>query len=215
MQRGNLIVFEGVDGSGTTTQAELLRARFARVGLPAHVTAQPSSGPVGTLIRQVLSRRLVSIGGKAPGWATMSLLFAADRQDQQENEIEPNLREGVNVICDRYVHSSVIYQGLSATGKDVRGWIHEVNRHIRKPDVVFYMRVAAAEALKRRAARNGRMEIFDDTDFQATLVSEYDRIEEFFPGSRIITIDASGTMEEIADEVWTVVEEMRAQGAPE
>ena len=84
MPRGHLIVLEGVDGAGTTTQAERLREAFVRRGLPAHVTAQPSQGPVGMLIRQVLSGRLVQNGAKPPSWATMALLFAADRQDHQE-----------------------------------------------------------------------------------------------------------------------------------
>lgn len=215
MQRGHLIVFEGVDGSGTTTQASMLRGRFAGTGLPAHVTAQPSGGPVGTLIRQVLSGRLVTIGGKAPGWATMSLLFAADRQDLQENEIEPNLREGVNVICDRYVHSSVIYQGLSSSSRNVMPWIHEINRHIREPDIVIYLQVNPEEAMRRRTARSGRMEIFDDAEFQTKLIEEYDRMEELFPESNILTIDGTLPVEEINDRVWAEIEKLRAKGAPE
>ncbi len=214
MQRGHLIVFEGVDGSGTTTQAKQLMKKFAAAGLPAHTTAQPSSGPVGTLIRQVLSGRLVTIGGKAPGWATMSLLFAADRQDLQENEIEPNLREGVNVICDRYVHSSVIYQGLSS-GEDVTQWIMEINKHIRQPDVVFYLNVSPEESFRRRQERSGPMEIFDDANFQEGLIRRYNEMEKIFPDSRIVSIDASWSIDAITDQVWKRVEEIRAEGAPE
>ena len=88
MQRGNLIVFEGIDGAGTTTQAEELRRRFTQRGLPATVMAQPSGGPVGMLIRQVLKGRLVTLGNKPPGWITMSLLFAADRQGMPDYDFE-------------------------------------------------------------------------------------------------------------------------------
>ncbi len=126
MIRGNFIVLEGIDGSGTTTQAEQIKKEFTDMGLPAHVTAEPTTGPVGAMIRQVLSGRLVTrIGSSAspPGWTTMALLFAADRQDHLESEIEPNLRDGVNVICDRYLYSSVIYQSVSSNKPNSIEWL--------------------------------------------------------------------------------------------
>ena len=144
MIRGNFIVLEGIDGSGTTTQAQEIKKRFNDLGLPAHVTAEPSSGPIGALIRQILTGRLVTrspSGVSQPRWTTMALLFGADRQDHLESEIEPNLRDGVTIICDRYVYSSVLYQSVSANDDSVSKWISEVNRYARNPDLVLNLNV--------------------------------------------------------------------------
>lgn len=214
MSRGHLIVFEGIDGSGTTTQVEELRKRFVELGLPVHTTAQPSRGPVGMLIRQVLSGRLVLRGSKPLSWATMALLFAADRQDHQEAEIGPNLRDGVNVVCDRYVPSSVIYQSATADWDEASDWILELNRHIRKPDLLFYIRVDPSVAARRRERRAGGVEIFDDPHLQRQLVEQYDQLEQLIPGLRTVTLDGSRAVAEIAEEAWCSVEQLRAEGAP-
>jgi dTMP kinase len=214
MARGHLIVFEGVDGAGTTTQAQALKRAFVARGLPAHVTAQPSSGPVGMLIRQVLAGRLVVSGSQAPGWATMALLFAADRQDHQEAEIEPNLRDGVTVICDRYLYSSVVYQSLSAARPEVVTWIQEINARIRRPDLVLFLKVGARDAALRREQRSGRAELYDDAGFQARLVERYGDLPALFPEHPIIALDGAKPVETIAAEAWAKVEALRAKGAP-
>ncbi len=214
MSRGHLIVFEGVDGAGTTTQAQALKRAFVARGLPAHVTAQPSSGPVGALIRQVLTGRMVVHGTKAPGWATMALLFAADRQDHQEAEIEPNLHDGVNVICDRYLYSSVIYQSLSAARPEAVDWIKEINSHVRRPDLVLFLKVAARDAAVRREQRSGRVELYEDAEFQARLVERYADLTALFPDHPIATVDGTKSVETIAAEAWARVEALRAKGAP-
>jgi len=214
MSRGHLIVFEGIDGAGTTTQVEEMRKRFLGLGLPVHTTAQPSRGPIGMLIRQVLAGRLVLRGSKPLSWATMSLLFAADRQDHQEAEIGPNLRDGVNVVCDRYVPSSVIYQSATADWDEAAEWILELNRHIRQPDILFYLEVDPKEAARRRERRSGGAEIFDDPRLQALLVEQYDQLGELMPDLPVVTIDGSRAVDEIAGEAWKHVEELRAKGAP-
>jgi dTMP kinase len=214
MSRGHLIVFEGIDGSGTTTQVEEMRKRFVELGLPVHTTAQPSRGPIGVLIRQVLAGRLVLRGSKPLSWATMSLLFAADRQDHQEAEIGPNLRDGVNVVCDRYVPSSVIYQSATADWDEAPDWIMELNRHIRQPDLLFHLRVDPTEAAKRRECRAGGDEIYDDQQLQARLVELYDQLDRLLPDLPLVTLDGSRPVDEIAAEAWDHVEELRAKGAP-
>ena len=94
MSTGRFIVLEGIDGAGTTTQTSLLAARLRRDGVHVRTTREPSDGPVGTVIRQILAGRIVGAGGRAPGWATMALLFAADRMDHVESEIEPFVSAG-------------------------------------------------------------------------------------------------------------------------
>ncbi|MBN2529534.1 MAG: dTMP kinase [Deltaproteobacteria bacterium] len=204
MSKAKLIVFEGVDGSGTTTQVARLQQRLVKENIPACKTAQPSERPTGKMIREILAGRLI----QNPGFATMSLLFAADRQDQQESEILPCLYRGESVICDRYVHSSVIYQSLSAQDPSIRTWIKEVNRHIMVPHQVIYLRIDAKTAAQRRAERGGDEEIFDKMPFQQRLVDTYDSIQRIFPNHRIATIDATQSIEQIEEEVWGVVEPM-------
>jgi dTMP kinase len=217
MIRGHFIVLEGIDGSGTTTQAGALAKKFALEKLPALVTAEPSSGPIGSLIRQILGGRLVvqSIQGLVPpSWKSMALLFAADRQDHIESEISPNLEDGVTVICDRYVYSSVIYQSLSSENPDAEGWIRELNRHAFKPDLVLYLKVNPDEALRRRKGRDRKTEIFDDPIFQQRIAAAYDELPRMFPDTRIVTIDSNLMPEIITELCWAEIERVRKQGAP-
>src|SRR5512139_742195 len=119
MIEGLFIAIEGIDGAGTTTQAKLLFDGLRARGLPVHLTREPSDGPIGVLIRQILTGRVVVPGlqgPRAPDWATMALLFAADRLDHVEAEIAPNLADGVTVVSDRYDYSSVAYQSVTAGG---------------------------------------------------------------------------------------------------
>src|SRR5688572_15881873 len=115
MVEGSFIVLEGVDGAGTTTHTKILTETLRKRGLPVHPTREPSDGPIGVLLRQMLTGRVVVPGlhgPRPPSWTTMALLFAADRVDHVEAEILPNLMDGVSVISDRYVHSSVAYQSI-------------------------------------------------------------------------------------------------------
>ena len=109
---GRFIVLEGIDGAGTTTQCARLAARLRAGKAPVRTTREPSDGPVGATIRQILAGRVVGAGGRAPGWATMALLFAADRADHIDAEIEPFLSTGGTVISDRYDASSLAYQSV-------------------------------------------------------------------------------------------------------
>src|SRR5262245_58804737 len=116
-QRGRFIVVEGVDGSGSTTHTRLLAKALRKRGHRVHTNCEPTTGPVGGLIRQVLQKRITIPGESGPkslGWSTMALLFAADRLDHLDSEITPALRKGEWVISDRYDLSSLAYQSLTA-----------------------------------------------------------------------------------------------------
>src|SRR2546421_8919479 len=98
MIEGAFIVVEGIDGSGSTTVTERLTSHVASKKRAVHRTCQPSSGPIGSMIRQILAHRIVittEFGTSSPSWATMALLFAADRLDHLEAEVVPRLRDGV------------------------------------------------------------------------------------------------------------------------
>lgn len=210
MPKGKLIVFEGVDGSGTTTQVERLHQKLGYVGKASHQTAQPSDRPTGKLIREVLGGRRI----KNPSYQTMSLLFAADRQDQQDNEIRPALDQGKIVVCDRYVHSSVIYQSVSADMASAQTWIKEINNHIDPPNLVIYLKIDANTAKVRRQGRGGEKEIFDKLEFQKKLINEYNKINTIFPKDQIVTIDATQSVDEIASQVWIAVEPLLQTNIP-
>lgn len=217
MIHGHFIVLEGIDGSGTTTQASLLKRRFSENGLPAHMTAEPSDGPVGSLIRQILTGRIVSQRTQpptVPSWKTMALLFAADRQDHIEAEIQPNLREGVTVLCDRYVYSSIIYQSLSTQHNDAVDWIRNLNRFAPKPNLVIHLKIPPDVATRRRMRRDRKAEIYDDPDFQALLAKEYDKLDTLFPNTRIATISSDQPVEVVTNACWEEIEKLRAEGAP-
>lgn len=215
MIEGHFIVLEGIDGAGTTTQVELLRGALTRRGLPVHSTREPSDGPIGTMIRQILQGRLVVpgvSGPRAPSWLTMALLFAADRADHLDAEVLPNLLDGVTVLSDRYDHSSVAYQTASGGKPEAAGWIREINRQARRPDLTVVLDVNPDVAARRRHARQGRPELYEDSELQARLASFYASLERYFPEERIVHVDGEGDIEAVHTRVVAEVDRLRALG---
>ncbi len=213
MIEGLLIVLEGVDGAGTTTHSRLLEKMFNERGLPVHVTHEPSGGPVGVMVRQILSGRLVVpgiSGGRPPTWTTMALLFAADRLDHLEAEIVPNLMDGVTVISDRYYHSSIAYQALSGGGEpEMLNWVREINRHARRPDLTIVLDVPPKVAACRRQERSRGPEMYDDDELQQKLTSFYGDIEVHFPNENIVHVNSDRPLEMVAADVLNHVRRLR------
>ena len=213
MIEGNFIVIEGIDGAGTTTQTGLLAAHLRGRGLPVRTTHEPSPGPLGMMLRQILTGRVVVPGihgSRPPSWTTMALLFAADRVDHVETTIVPNLMDGVTVISDRYDYSSVAYQSVSADGgEDVISWVREINRHARRPDLVIVLDAPAEVAAKRRSRRAEGSELFDDRELQERLVGFYQGIDRYFPNDRIVHVDSDRPKEEVAEDIHQAVRVLR------
>jgi dTMP kinase len=197
---GRFITFEGIDGSGTTTQARRLHGALVAADVPVHLTQEPSDGPVGGIIRQVIQRRIVTLGRsgpRRPAWDTMGLLFAADRLDHLECEIEPNLQDGINVISDRYLHSSIVYQSVTSGRDDAREWLMMINGHARTPDLVLHLEVEPEEAHRRRMERQTMVEMYDDPELQERLARGYTEVFEHLDGVNVARIDGSGTEDEV------------------
>lgn len=215
MIEGLFIALEGVDGAGTTTHTKLLARALRDRGLPIHTTREPSDGPIGTMLRQILSGRVVVpgiTGARPSSWNTMALLFAADRLDHIEAEVAPNLMDGVTVITDRYDHSSIAYQSITGGGTDdVLNWVKEINRHARRPDLTIVLDVPAAVTAKRRAERMQGREMYDDDDLQAQLASFYREIEVHFPNDKIVHVDADRDVDAVAADVMKHVRELRGE----
>ena len=204
---GRLVVVEGLDGAGTTTQARLLGERLAAAGRKVHVTAEPSRGPVGALVRQILTRRVVGSGG-AFDPAALALLFAADRLDHHAVEIAPKLAEGVDVVSDRFTLSSIAYQGL-ATGD--MAWVEAVNARAPIADLTVFLRARPEVALRRRRAASMDREIFEVSSFQRRVARSYDRAigQLRAAGQEVVEVDGEAPVDVVARAVWTAVRRMR------
>jgi len=206
--KGRLVVLEGIDGAGTTTHVARLAERLRSLRVPVRATREPSDGPVGTLVRQVLTGRLVVPGGRAPGWVTMALLFAADRMDHVESEIEPFLAEGGVVISDRYDASSLAYQSVSSgsQAKDAVEWIRTLNQYVRRPDLTIVLDVSPETAAERRLFRAEAAQLYDQNEVQRALAAFYRDLARHIPKDKVEVIDASGGIDDVHARIWSVYE---------
>ena len=201
---GRFIVLEGIDGAGTTTQTARLVERLRRDGKSAKGTREPSDGPVGTLVRQVLTGRMVIPGGRSPGWTTMALLFAADRMDHVESEIEPFLAAGGVIVSDRYDASSLAYQSVTSGkgGEQAVQWIRELNKHALRPDLTVVVDLPADLAAARREVRGEAAQLYEQNEVQRALADFYHTLDKHMPEDKIAIIDGKGTVEEVHARIY-------------
>jgi dTMP kinase len=149
-KKGRFICIEGLDASGKTTQARILVRELQKRGFNAEYTTEPSQGEIGGFIRAyVLQRR------KRIPPVVEALLFAVDRLDHVENNIQPALDRGKIIVSDRYVYSSLAYQG--AAGLDLN-WIEGINRLTVHPDLAIYIDVPPEVVVKRIRRQRSVME---------------------------------------------------------
>ena len=171
--------------------------------------------PIGVLIRQILTGRVVvpgREGANPPGWATMATLFASDRLDHLEADVIPNLSDGVTVICDRYDHSSVAYQTVSGGGGgDISTWVRELNRHARRPDLTLVLDVDPEVAAGRRGTRSGGPELYEVDEMQVELAKFYAKIDVLFPDDTIRHVDANCGVEGVTAAIWSEVMALRGE----
>lgn len=192
--RGLFVVLEGIDGAGTTTQAERISTELRREGYRALVTRQPSDGPIGTLIRQALTGRFGLPGGEPLSEQTLALLFASDRLDHLQAIVLPAVERGEIVLCDRYVLSSLAYQGTALP----LGWVQDINAFAAAPDLTLFLRVDADTAARRRAARGGDPELFEADERQRQIIEQYDEvIARAADRERIVELDGSMAVAEV------------------
>jgi dTMP kinase len=181
------VVFEGIDGSGTTTQLRRVAAALRTRGHAVHETREPSNGPVGRLVRDALRSE------ERLDHRVLALLFAADRIDHFAREIQPALRRGEVVLSDRYLGSSLIYQGAFCD----LAWVREINRHAHPADLTLVLDVGAEEAHRRRAARGEPAELFEDAALQARLAEAYRSLPALLPAHGVQVVDGGGPPEAV------------------
>ncbi|MED5371320.1 MAG: dTMP kinase [Myxococcota bacterium] len=194
--RGRFIVIEGLDGSGGTTQVRLLSQALA-----ATATREPTDGPIGKLIRQSLAEPMLLGDGVLP------YLFAADRKDHLERLIEPKLAAGVDVVSDRYLHSSLAYQSLAMPFEQV----FALNADFRAPDLCVMLELPVAQCLERIEARGQARDRFE-TEKQLVAISEqYERVLAHLEarGDRILRLDASQSIKALHKQILDAVQSLK------
>jgi dTMP kinase len=194
-----LITLEGIDGCGKTTQARLLQEKLARENIPHLLTREPGGTAVGERVRQVLLQKDDPLGVEAE-----LMLYMAARAELVSRVIRPALEAGKTVVCDRYVDSSIAYQGYG--GGAALSWIRDLNQKVTgglTPRLTLLMDLPVAEAARRRGGGGDRME---EKEF-----SFHDRVRRGYlvlarqePG-RVILLDALAPPEEQHRIIWEVV----------
>jgi dTMP kinase len=207
-RRGYFIVLEGLDGSGTTTQASLLNDYLIHHGRKSRLTCEPTDEPVGKLIRDALSGRLSSPGsGEKIAFSERArcLLFAADRQEH--SAVVDSIRaKGKDVVCDRYILSSIAYQTLDETIN--AAWVIEVNRGCAVPDLTLLLDVPVNECMLRLSGRKDSPTVYEKRRLLAAINKNYKRTlptykKHFGP---VHKIDGNRPVEEVHDAIVSAVE---------
>jgi dTMP kinase len=200
----NFVVFEGGDGSGTSTQLALLRDKFAANGPNGPIlfpTAEPTGGVIGRLIRSALKKEPVLLPDP------LARLFAADRNEHiyAPDGIIDRCKRGELVICDRFVLSSLVYQGIEC-GEDLP---RSLSARFPAPALLFFLDIAPQIAQERLNNRPS-LEIFEYLDFQTKVRERYLALLDEYrsAGVRVEVIDAARSIAEVAGEVWSALSKM-------
>ncbi len=199
---GRFLALEGIDGSGKSTQLQLLLERLRARGVECCGTREPSDGPVGAMIRQILTGRVTADNRVIAG------LFAADRLDHLVNRrdgILEQVRSGVTVVTDRYYFSSYAYHSVDVD----MDWVIDSNRlsaELLRPDATIFLDVPVRRALERIGQNRSHTELFEKEDrLTATREKYLEAFERLRDKETVAVIDAGGDVETVAERVWAAV----------
>lgn len=193
------MVFEGLDGSGKTTQMTRIQKRFTSTGTKAVTTCEPTDGPVGILIRQMLEGRISSDP------RTIAALFAADRTDhlvKPDTGVQALVEKGRVVLCDRYYFSSYAYH---ARDMDME-WIitlNSVNARILRPDLTIFIDVAPETCLERIRAGRHRLDMYEKIDILQQVRHNYFTAFDRLRGTeKVVTVDGNASEDAVEQNIW-------------
>lgn len=205
IKRGRFIVFEGIDGSGKSTQIELLAKRLKENGRQVYVTAEPTQTVSGGLLRDALC----GISKRSP--AELAALFLLDRINHNVNPvngIEVMLERGYDIICDRYYYSSMAYQGSESSEE----WVRQINLNcpeIRRPDICIFLDLDTDTAMERIGKNRAVTEIYEKKSSLEAIRAKYHSIfESLDERENIKIVNAAHGLEEIAQEIYETVEKI-------
>lgn len=195
----NFFVFEGIDGSGTSSQIKAIQERAKEAKLPLVTSFEPTDGPIGTLIRSSLK------GKPLLHKETVARLFSADRNEHLYGSggVVETIEKGNIALSDRYIFSSLAYQGLTCGIADALSF----NADFPLPEILFYFDVPAVEAgnrLKNRA----ELDMYENLPFQEKVTNMYRAVIDIYRNTnmKIITIDATRPIPEVSDKIWAEIQ---------
>lgn len=204
IKQGRFIVFEGIDGSGKSTQIQLLADRLRQKDITCYTTMEPTDSPIGSLVHQVMTGRVKTDN------RVLAALCAADRLDHLLNDIDgiaEKTAAGVTVISDRYYFSSYAYQGMDMP----MDWIIHANEQssaILKPTVNIFIDIDADTAMERIRKNRFHQELFEKRNRLAQVRENYlqvfDRLKDT---ETVIIVDGTQTIEEISVQIWEEIRE--------
>ena len=203
--RGLFIVFEGIDGSGKTTQVKMLSAALEAMGRKTFVTAEPTTFPTGKALREALGGRVKK------SECEMAVMFVADRIAHNitaEEGIEALLEAGVDVICDRYYYSSLAYQGQATDYQ----WVKTMNidcPQIRRPDACIYIDLLPEQSLERISKGRDSVEIYENVETLTKVRNQFLAvIEDLAKTDNIHVVNGYRTPDEVSSEICKIVKDM-------
>jgi len=202
MEKGKFIVFEGLDGSGQSTQAELLANELNKLGKRTLLTKEPGdANPVGNEVGKIIRKKLRK---EEPVTSPefFQILCAADRVRHLETTVLPALERGDWVVSDRYFGSTLAY-GYSA-GIEWE-WLKKLNKYFRNPDLTILLEVPSEECLKRIEKRGKKKEYFEELKQLRKVWNGYSRFATEYP--HVVAVDGMEIIKKIHEVIWEVVRE--------
>ena len=202
MKKGIFIAFEGIDGSGKSTQIQLLMKKMEEKAQRCYQTCEPSSGPIGSLTRQILTGRIKTDN------RVIAAMFAADRLDHLLNDVDgvvPKLEDGIHIICDRYYFSSYAYHSVDVPME----WVIKTNEEsakILRPDLTIFIDISAGEAMDRITKNRFHTELFEKESRLQKVRDNYFKAFELLKEEKVLVVDGTLKPEEISALIWQAVE---------
>jgi len=192
--KGKFIVFEGLDGSGQTTQSHLLRDFLKSKGFPVVLTKEPTlKSKSGKKIKRILQEEIKVSPLK------LQELFAQDREHHLKNLILPSLRKGKIVICDRYLFSSYAYGSINLD----LDYLKKLNKGFILPDIVFFLDVSPNICIDRIKKRNADIDLFEKTDILKKVYKNYHKIFKDF--KNVYIIEGGKSIEEVFTQIKEII----------
>jgi dTMP kinase len=202
MRKNFFIAFEGIDGSGKSTQVKLLKKRLENAGILVYQTCEPTDSPIGKIIRDVFNHRMEADDKTVAG------LFVADRLHHllnKTNGVLKMLEDGYTVITDRYYLSSYAYQS-SYVDLD---WVIKANSlsaDLLRPDLNIYIDISPEVSMERMSKGRASMELYETLDNLETVSKKYkDVIGLLKDEEKVVILDGNRDAESIADDIWNTV----------
>ncbi len=201
-KKGRFIVFEGIDGSGKSTQIKLLSKALSECGIPCIATLEPTFGVAGEVLHKILSGEL------AADPRVIASLFVSDRLDHllnEENGICRTINEGTTVLCDRYCFSSYAYQSVDVPTE----WVIDCNRlctEILRADCTIFIDVSPETAMQRISSNREHTEIYENTERLTRVRDAYFKMfDRFGSEEKIFIVDGNAAASEIAAKIAVYV----------